>query len=122
MVNKELTQTLILIGALIGIFILGFGIGGYWMWGKWNEADTQYQYELQNNQNMYEQQLKDLKYYNDSLNLKVKAINITIDSLNKSITSRNRAIDSLKRKYNEQINNINNMSHNELTNFFSNRY
>ena len=45
-----------------------------------------------------------------------------VDSLNASIASRNKDLDNLKKKYNDQISDIYGMSHNQLTDFFSNRY
>lgn len=46
----------------------------------------------------------------------------TVDSLNASIASRNKDLDKLKQKYNDQISDIYGMSHNQLTDFFANRY
>lgn len=120
--NINLKYFLFTLGTVIGSFFLGFGIGGYLTWAKWNKAEIQYQQNLQNTKNMYEQQLEDLHNYNDSVEYKIKAITHIIDSLNTSITNRNEALDSLKQKYDEQIDHINNMSHNELVEFFSNRY
>ena len=120
--NQDLKSFILAITIVIGFFGIGFGVGGYWMWNKWNESKIEYQQKFQDNQNMYEQQLGDLKHYKDSLELKINAITTVIDSLNNSIANRNEVLDSLKQEYDDQINNINNMSHNELTNFFSNRY
>lgn len=120
--SKDLTSFLLAIATIIGFFILGLGIGGYWMWTKWNKSKIEYQQKIQDNQAEYEQQLKDLTLYKDSLENQINTISTTIDSLNTSITSRTEALDSIKQEYDEQIDDINNMSHNELVNFFSNRY
>lgn len=45
-----------------------------------------------------------------------------VDSLNASIISRNKDLEQLKDKYDDQISSIYSMSHNELADFFANRY
>jgi len=120
--NQDLKSFILAIATIIGFFGIGFGVGGYWMWNKWNESKIEYQQKLQDNQAEYEQQLKDLTLYKDSLENKINTISTTIDSLNTSIANRTEALDSIKQEYDEQISNINNMSHNELVSFFSNRY
>jgi len=45
-----------------------------------------------------------------------------VDSLNTTIQNRNKQIDKLKKDYDKTLNGIDNMSHNELSDFFAKRY
>ena len=107
---------------ILGVFLIGFGLGYTFVQNKWDEAKLEYQQDLQNTKDMYDQQLEDLYNYNDSIECKIKAVTYIIDSLNTSIANRTKALDSLKQEYEEQIDHIDNMSHNELVEFFANRY
>lgn len=82
----------------------------------------EYTQKLKDNQDMYEQQLSNLITYKDSLESKINTNITTIDSLNDLIVKRAEALDSIKHIYDEQIDNLNNMSAGELVDFFSKRY
>lgn len=110
--------------SLVILFILGMCLGVF-LYSKRFGPETiraEYIQKLKDNQDMYEQQLSNLIIYKDSLENKINTNITTIDSLNGLIVKRAEALDSIKHIYDEQINNINDMSSNELVGFFSNRY
>ena len=107
---------------IVGCVLLGFGIGVYITWNKWQQSNQEYQIRIDKNRDMYNQQLENLQSYKDSIESKIIQYETKVDSLNTSISDRNKAIDNLKQEYDEKIDSITSMSHHELIKFFSNRY
>lgn len=120
--SNDLKTILSTVVIILGFFAFGFGIGGYWMWNRWDKSKIEYQQKLKDNSEEYQNQIDYLKHYNDSIEEKINIMIFMVDSLNTSIADRTAAIDSIKQEYDEQIDHINSMSHHELVEFFSNRY
>jgi len=77
---------------------------------------------IEDNNTRYQTELDSLKALSDSLNREIQVVTYKTDSLRNSITARNKELNKLRIKYNEAIANIDNMSNDELGEFFSNRY
>jgi len=109
---------------IVLLFILGMCLGAFLYSKRFGPKTIRAEYtqKLKDNQDMYEQQLSNLIIYKDSLENKINTNIITIDSLNGLIVKRAEALDSIKHIYDEQIDNLNNMSAGELVDFFSKRY
>lgn len=107
---------------IIGCLLLGFGVGAYVVWNKWQQAKLEYKQKLEQSVDMYEQQIKNLQSYINTIENDITDIEQVVDSLNNTIASRNEALDNLKKEHDQTLKDIDNMSHNELIKFFSDRY
>ena len=109
--------------SFIGILVLGVALG-YFFTLKYAEqqAEEKFLKMLKQNTLEYENKLQLLQDTRDSLQIQISQVNLVVDSLNTSIAQRNNELDELRDDYNETIESIGDMSHNELVNFFSSRY
>lgn len=109
--------------SLAGILALGAALGCFFAF-KYAEkqAEEKFLKMLEQNTLEYESKLSLLQDARDSLQTQIAQVNIVVDSLNTSIAQRNNELDNLRDDFNETVESIGDMSHNELVDFFSNRY
>jgi len=86
------------------------------------EAELKFNELLEEEKTKLSGEISTLKKSKEDLKALLGNTKQVVDSLNASIISRNKDLEQLKDKYNDQISNIYGMSHNELTDFFANRY
>jgi len=109
--------------SFIGILVLGVALGYFFTLEQAEkQAEEKFLKRLEANTLEYENKLLLLQNTRDSLQTQITQVNLVVDSLNTSILERNNELDKLRDDYNETIGSIDNMSRNELVNFFSNRY
>jgi len=116
-------------GSLFGL-VLGLIIGGFTVWSVTNDfvekavvkAEKQFDKLLEEEKKKYDGKIEDITTLKNGLEETLTETRLVVDSLNFTIHSRNKQLDRLKRKYYEQISYIDDMSHNELSDFFANRY
>jgi len=109
--------------SLVGILALGAALGCFFAF-KYAEkqAEEKFLKMLEQNTLEYESKLLLLQNTRDSLQTQITKVNVVVDSLNTSIAQRNNELDNLRDDFNETVESIGDMSHNELVNFFSSRY
>jgi len=86
------------------------------------EAEIRFNELLESEKAKFSEEIGTLTELKENLEYTLISTETIVDSLNTTISTRNKEINQIKRKYAEQISSIDGMSHNELTNFFSNRY
>ena len=86
------------------------------------EAELKFNELLEAEKSKYQNELGTLIELTENLELTLTSTENTIDSLNTTISTRNNELDKIKQEYAEQMSDIDGMSHNELTNFFTKRY
>lgn len=86
------------------------------------EAEIRFNELLESEKAKFSEKMGTLTELKENLEYTLISTETIVDSLNTTISTRNKEINQIKRKYAEQISSIDGMSHNELTNFFSNRY
>jgi len=112
------------------IFLLGITIGGGALWYIMDdivdkaklEAEQKFNDLLNQEKSKFTVKINDLQNSKEQLELLVSVTQNNIDSLNTAISKRNKELDKIKKDYNDKMSEIDGMSHNELTTFFSNRY
>ena len=112
------------------IFLLGIIIGGSITWYIVDDFIDRAKLEAEQKFNdlLFQEKSKYLTEFSNLKSSKEKLKNLTnltqskIDSLTTTINNRTRELDKLKKDYNDKVSKIDDMSHNELTTFFSNRY
>lgn len=109
--------------SLVGILVLGAALGCFFTF-KYAEkqAEEKFLKMLEQNTLEYENKLLLLQDTRDSLQTQITQVNFVVDSLNTSIVERNNELNELRNDYSETVESIGDMSHNELVDFFSNRY
>lgn len=112
------------------IFLLGIIIGGGVLWYIMDdivdkaklEAEQKFDNLLNQEKSKFTVEINNLQNSKEQLELLVNVTQNSIDSLNTAIFKRNKELDKIKKDYNDKMSEIDGMSHNELTTFFSNRY
>ena len=77
---------------------------------------------LKTEKSKYQGKLDRITFVKDNLEHTLTSTEVVIDSLNTTIDNRSKELNRIKRKYAQQLSNIDGMSHNELTNFFTEIY
>ena len=109
--------------SFIGILVLGVALGYFFAIKQAEQqAEEKFLKMLEKNTLEYESKLLLLQDTRDSLQTQIAQANLVVDSLNTSIVERNNELNELRDDYSETVESIGDMSHNELVNFFSNRY
>ena len=113
------------LGIIIGL-IIGVGL----TWYMTNDLTTQaiidaeirFNELLEAEKSKYSEKIGTLTELKENLESTLTSTEIVVDSLNTTIGTRNKELDKIRKKYAKQISDIDGMSHNELTNFFTERY
>lgn len=113
------------IGLLIGLAI-GSSVTWYltsdFVTNATIEAELKFNELLEAEKLKYQNKMDDITRIQENLKYNLASAEIAIDSLNTTISTRSKELNRIKRKYAQQLSNIDGMSHNELTNFFTERY
>lgn len=112
------------------IFITGLAIGGLVVWGLTNhmvenaveEAENKFENFLSEEKDKLQSKLDDSQRLKDELEKSLSETQTKVDSLNTAILNRNNELNKIKKEYDKKLSSIDNMSHNELSDFFANRY
>lgn len=118
-----------LISLGIGLLIGGI-LGGVAVWSMTKNfvdravtsAEERFDSLLQEEKDKLQDKVDDTTKLKERLEVTIVETESKIDSLNTTIQNRNKQIDKLKKDYDKTLNGIDNMSHNELSDFFANRY
>jgi hypothetical protein len=86
------------------------------------DAEIKFNELLEVEKSKYQGKLDRITFVKDNLEYTLTSTEMVIDSLNTTINNRSKELNRIKRKYAQQLSNIDGMSHNELTNFFTERY
>lgn len=86
------------------------------------EAEIKFNELLEAEKSKYQGKLDKITFVKNNLEHTLISTEVVIDSLNTTIDNRSKELNRIKRKYAQQLSNIDGMSHNELTNFFTERY
>jgi uncharacterized coiled-coil protein SlyX len=113
------------LGTIIGL-VIGIGL----TWYTINDSITQatIDAELRFNQLLEEEKIKyqgelgEITKIQENLEYNLTFAEMAIDSLNTTINARSKQLNQIKRKYAKKLSDIDSMSHNELTDFFTKRY
>ena len=109
--------------SIVGILALGVALGYFFaLKHAEQQAEEKFLKMLEKNTLEYENKLLLLQDARDSLQTQIAQVNFVVDSLNTSIVERNNELNQLRDDYSETVESIGDMSHNELVDFFSNRY
>ena len=113
------------IGLLIGL-VIGSSITWYLTSDFVNkavvEAELKFNELLETEKSKYQNELGQVTRIQENLKYNLASAELAIDSLNTTISTRSKELDKIRKKYAEQMSNIDGMSHNELTDFFAERY
>lgn len=113
------------IGLLIGL-IVGSSITWYLTSDFVNkavvEAELKFNELLETEKSKYQNELGALTELKENLEFTLTSTETIVDSLNTTISTRNKELNKIRKKYAEQMSDIDGMSHNELTDFFAERY
>ena len=116
---------LVIVGLVLGLLV-GGGITWYLVQDFANnavvEAELHFNDLLETEKGKFNEELASLENTKEGLELTLTTTQGKVDSLNTTIKNRGKELKKIKRKYNEKISSIDGMSHNELTEFFANRY
>ena len=118
-----------LISLGIGLLIGGI-LGGVAVWSMTKNfvdravtaAEERFDSLLEEEKGKLQDKVDDATKLKESLETTLVETESKVDSLNTTIQNRNKQIDKLKKDYDKTLNGIDNMSHNELSDFFANRY
>ena len=86
------------------------------------EAEIKFNELLESEKAKFSKEIGTLTKLKENLEHTLTSTETIVDSLNTTISTRSKELNQIKKKYAKQISSIDGMSHNELTNFFSNRY
>jgi len=122
---KLTNLTSIILGLLVGLVI-----GGLVTWSFTKDfvnqavvnAELRFNELLEEEKSKVEKQVKDIKDLEINLEKVFLYYNNNLYSLNTTIENRNKQLNRIRKKYYEELSNIDGMSHNELADFFSDRY
>lgn len=118
-----------LISLGIGILIGGI-LGGVAVWSMTKNfvdravmaAEERFDSLLEEEKDKLQDKVDDATKLKERLEVTLVETESKVDSLNTTIQNRNKQIDELKKDYDKTLNGIDNMSHNELSDFFAKRY
>ena len=86
------------------------------------DAELRFNQLLEEEKAKYEDELGKVTQIQENLEHNLASAEIAIDSLNTTINTRSKQLNQIKRKYAKKLSDIDSMSHNELTDFFTKRY
>jgi uncharacterized protein (UPF0333 family) len=113
------------IGLLIGL-VVGSSITWYLTSDFVNkaviEAELKFNELLETEKSKYQNELGQVTRIQKNLEYNLASAELAIDSLNTTISTRSEELDKIRKKYVKQMSDIDGMSHNELTDFFAERY
>lgn len=113
------------IGLLIGL-VIGSSITWYLTSDFVNkavvEAELKFNELLETEKSKYQNELGQVTRIQENLKYNLASAELAIDSLNTTISTRSKELDKIRKKYVKQMSDIDGMSHNELTDFFAERY
>jgi len=118
-----------LISLGIGLLI-GSILGGVVVWSMTKNfvdravaaSEERFDSLLEEEKEKLQDKVDDANKLKDRLEITLNETESKVDSLNTTIQNRNKQIDELKKDYDKTLNGIDNMSHNELSDFFAKRY
>jgi len=115
----------ICIGLLIGL-VIGSSITWYLTSDFINnavvEAELKFNELLEAETSKHQNELGQVTRIQENLKYNLASAELAIDSLNTTISTRSKELDKIRKKYVKQMSDIDGMSHNELTDFFAERY
>ena len=118
-----------LISLGIGLLIGGI-LGGVAVWSMTKNfvdravtaAEERFDSLLEEEKDKLQDKVEDANRLKDKLEETLLVTESKVDSLSTTIQNRNKQIDELKKDYDKTLNGIDNISHNELSDFFAKRY
>jgi len=118
-----------LISLGVGLLIGGI-LGGVAVWSMTKNfvdkavmaAEERFDSLLKEEKDKLQDKVDDATKLKERLEVTLVETESKVDSLNTTIQNRNKQIDKLKKDYDKTLNGIDNMSHNELSDFFAKRY
>ena len=118
-----------LISLGIGLLIGGI-LGGVAVWSMTKNfvdravaaSEERFDSLLEEEKEKLQDKVDDANKLKDRLEITLNETESKVDSLNTTIQNRNKQINKLKKDYDKTLNGIDNMSHNELSDFFAKRY
>lgn len=113
----------------IGI-LLGLITGGAVVWSMTSnfvdnavkQAEERFEGLLQDEKDKLQEKVDDATRLKERLEATLIETEFKVDSLNTTIENRNKELIKIKRNYDKKVSSIDNMSHNELSDFFAERY
>jgi len=113
------------LGIIIGL-VVGVGL----TWYMTNDLTTQAVIEaelkfnelLEAEKSKYQSELSQVTRIQQNLEYNLTSAELAIDSLNTTISTRSNELNKIRKQYAKQMSDIDGMSHNELTDFFTKRY
>jgi len=113
------------LGVIMGL-VAGIGLTWYMtsdlVTQATTEAELRFNQLLEEEKAKFSEEIGAITELKENLEYTLISTETIVDSLNTTISTRSKELNQIKKKYAEQISSIDGMSHNELTNFFSNRY
>jgi len=113
------------LGVIMGL-VVGIGLTWYMtsdlVTQATSEAEIKFNELLESEKTKFSEKIGTLTELKENLEYTLISTETIVDSLNTTISTRSKELNQIKKKYAEQISSIDGMSHNELTDFFSNRY
>ena len=113
------------LGTIIGL-VIGIGLTWYitndFTTQAVIDAELRFNQLLEEEKAKYKDELGKVTQIQENLEYNLASAEIAIDSLNTTINTRSKQLNQIKRKYAKKLSDIDSMSHNELTDFFTKRY
>lgn len=113
------------LGIIIGL-VIGIGLTWYitndFTTQAVIDAELRFNQLLEEEKAKYKDELGKVTQIQENLEYNLASAEIAIDSLNTTINTRSKQLNQIKRKYAKKLSDIDSMSHNELTDFFTKRY
>lgn len=113
------------LGIIIGI-VIGVGLTWYMTNDFVNnatiEAELKFNELLETEKSKYQNELNQVTLIQQNLEYNLTSAELAIDSLNTTINTRSNELNKIRKQYAKQMSDIDGMSHNELADFFTERY
>jgi chromosome segregation ATPase len=111
-------------------FLIGGILGGVAVWSMTKNfvdravmaAEERFEGLLQDEKDKLQDKVDDATKLKERLEATLAETEFKVDSLNTTIENRNKELIKIKRNYDKKVSSIDNMSHNELSDFFAKRY